>query len=161
MKKQILIPIILSLCLLLFLPLLDTLTLFYYQKDQIYERFIVDEGEEFVVLWIHSVELTPWEEIFRISDKHEIVLDRTRFKQFGAGVPDSAGNKMEVVDGYIVFSGINQVMPQLPYGISHFAQHQFIFREKTYDLYKDFDDGDRLVIYTEKISLIKYLLKSK
>jgi len=156
--KPILISIITIIILLLMIPV-NVLTWYYYQEDYVYERFIVKPNDEFTIRWMHSVELTPWEEIFKISNDYDIILDRTRFKQFGAGVPDSAGNKTEIVDGYIVFSGINQIMKELPYGVSHFSKHIIIFKDKTYQLYDDFKDGDRIVIYTEKIPYIKYLLK--
>jgi hypothetical protein len=117
----------------------------------------VEEGDEFIVKWIHSVELTPWEEIFRIDSNNNIILDRTRFQQFGAGVPDFAGKTVEIKDGYITYGEINQKIPLLPYGISNFAKHTLVFNDVEYPLYELVPDGDRINIYTEKISLLKYL----
>jgi len=121
--------------------------------------FKVDENDEFIVKWIHSVELTPWEEIFRIDSENNIILDRTRFQQFGAGVPDFAGKTVEVKDGYITYGEINQKMPLLPYGISDFAKHTFVLKSKEYELYKLVEDGDRINFYTERISLVQYLYR--
>jgi hypothetical protein len=117
----------------------------------------VGEGDEFIVKWIHSVELTPWEEIFRIDSNNNIILDRTRFQQFGAGVPDFAGKTVEIKDGYITYGEINQKIPLLPYGISNFAKHTLVFNDVEYPLYELVPDGDRINIYTENISLLKYL----
>jgi hypothetical protein len=119
--------------------------------------FRVEEGDEFIVKWIHSVELTPWEEIFRIDSNNNIILDRTRFQQFGAGVPDFAGKTVEIKDGYITYGEINQKIPLLPYGISNFAKHTLVFNDVEYPLYELVPDGDRINIYTENISLLKYL----
>src|SRR6056297_624706 len=157
MKKIIFIGLILVL--VSFFISVSVLTLEHFQNDSIVMTFKVDEKDEFIVKWIHSVELTPWEEIFRIDSENNIVLDRTRFQQFGAGVPDFAGKTVEVKDGYITYGEINQKIPLLPYGISDFAKHTFVFKSIEYELYKLVPDGDRINIYTEKISLVKYFYR--
>jgi len=157
MKKIIFIGLILVL--VSFFISVSVLTLEHFQNDSIVMTFKVDEKDEFIVKWIHSVELTPWEEIFRIDSENNIVLDRTRFQQFGAGVPDFAGKTVEIKDGYITYGEIDQKIPLLPYGISDFAEHTFVFKDKEYKLYKMVPDGDRINIYTEKISFIEYLYR--
>ncbi len=107
------------------------------QRTQtVYERIPIHTGDTFVMRWIHSVELEPWEEIFRIDSDYEIILDSTRFKAFGAGVPDSTGKRVETKDGYIAFEEINQPMPYLVYGISNIAKHTLNVNGKTYYLYE-------------------------
>ena len=81
-----------------------------------------------------------------------MVLDRTRFQNFGAGVPDAIGTETYIEDGYLTYGGIDQIVPLLPYGISDFAQHTFIFKDREYKLYEMIPDGDRINIYTEKIN---------
>jgi hypothetical protein len=157
MKKYFLIILIILLILLSTINV-NVLVLNYYQEDKPLMVFQIKPKDEFIVKWIHSVELTPWEEIFRIDDNFDIILDRTRFKQFGAGVPDQAGTKTEIKDGYIIFSGINQKMDMIPYGISSFAKHIFVFYDIEYNLYEMVNDGDRINFYTDEYSLLKYLL---
>ncbi|MFO7887661.1 MAG: DUF1850 domain-containing protein [Eubacteriales bacterium] len=157
MKKYIFIVLILVF--LSFVTRIPVLTLEHFQKDSVIMTFKVDEDDEFIVKWIHSVELTPWEEIFRIDSENKIILDRTRFQQFGAGVPDFAGKTVEIKDGYITYGEINQEIPLLPYGISDFAKHTFVFKNKEYELYKLVPDGDRINIYTERLNLIEYLYR--
>jgi len=157
MKKYIFIVLILVF--LSFVTSIPVLTLEHFQKDSVIMTFKVDEDDEFIVKWIHSVELTPWEEIFRIDSENKIILDRTRFQQFGAGVPDFAGKTVEIKDGYITYGEINQEIPLLPYGISDFAKHTFVFKNKEYELYKLVPDGDRINIYTERLNLIEYLYR--
>ncbi len=156
MKKYILISLFI-LIIASFTINVHVLVLEHYQTDKPLMVFKIEPEDEFIVKWIHSVELTPWEEIFRIDDSNEIILDRTRFKQFGAGVPDEAGNKTEIKDGYVIFSGINQKIDMIPYGISSFAEHTFVFENTEYKLYEMVDDGDRINFYTDKYSLLKYL----
>lgn len=157
MKKFIIILLILLL-IILFSININVLVLYHYQEEKPLMIFKIQPKDEFTVKWIHSVELTPWEEIFRIDNNYKIILDRTRFQQFGAGVPDSAGTKTEIKDGYIIFSGINQKIDIIPYGISSFAKHTFSFNNKDFALYKMVNDGDRINFYTDKYKLIKYLL---
>lgn len=137
---------------------LQTLVLECYQTGEVVWSHTIKPDDEFTMRWIHSVELKPWEEIFKIDENYNIYLDRTRFKQFGAGVPDYAGNKTEVVDGYIIFSGIHQKMDVIPYGISSFTQHTFYFKDKEIPLYKIVKDGDRINIYTANYNLFQYVL---
>jgi hypothetical protein len=155
--KKIAPIIILTLLLLTSFYSINVLTFEHFQEEEILLTFKVEEGDEFIVKWIHSVELTPWEEIFRIDSNNNIILDRTRFQQFGAGVPDFAGKTVEIKDGYITYGEINQKIPLLPYGISNFAKHTLVFNDVEYPLYELVPDGDRINIHTEKISLLKYL----
>jgi hypothetical protein len=155
--KKIIAIIILILLLLTSFYNINVLTFEHFQEEDILFMFRVEEGDEFIVKWIHSVELTPWEEIFRIDSNNNIILDRTRFQQFGAGVPDFAGKTVEIKDGYITYGEINQKIPLLPYGISNFAKHTLVFNDVEYPLYELVPDGDRINIYTENISLLKYL----
>ena len=156
MKKYLLAILILLLLAITLIPI-DCLLLEHYQTNEILFVFKVSPGDEFIMKWIHSVELTPWEEIFRIDENNEMILDRTRFQQFGAGVPDYAGTKTEIIDGYIIFSGIDQKVDLLPYGISAFAQHTFIFKDVSYELYKMVKDGDRINFYTDQMSLFQFI----
>ncbi|MDM8534516.1 DUF1850 domain-containing protein [Clostridiaceae bacterium HSG29] len=157
MKKTIFILLILLIT-MLFTVNINVLVLYHYQAEKPIMIYKIETNDEFTVKWIHSVELTPWEEIFRIDNNYNIILDRTRFQQFGAGVPDSAGTKTEIKDGYITFSGIDRKIDMIPYGISNFAKHTFIFKNKEYKLYEIVSDGDRINFYTDKYNLLKYLL---
>ncbi|WP_430884963.1 DUF1850 domain-containing protein [Fusibacter sp. JL216-2] len=117
----------------------------------------LDDSNEFTMRWIHSVELEPWEETFRIDDDLEIILDRTRFKAFGAGVPESAGKRVDTSDGYINFLDIDQPMESLVYSISPVAKHTLIVGNQEYPLYKDLsaDIGVEFII-EEKLAFLAY-----
>lgn len=117
----------------------------------------ISPNDEFTMRWMHSVELQPWEEIFRIDKDLNIILDRTRFKSFGAGVPDYAGNKTEIKDGYVVFSGIDKTIKDLQYRASNFAKHTFYFKDKELKLYELVGNENIIKIYTSNVDIIKYL----
>lgn len=118
----------------------------------------VAADDEFKMKWMHSVELQPWEEIFKIDKDLNIVLDRTRFKSFGAGVPDYGGNKTELKDGYVTFSGIDKPIKDLQYGISNFAKHTFYFKNMELKLYRVVEDGNAIKVYTRTMRAVKYYI---
>ncbi|WP_243387170.1 DUF1850 domain-containing protein [Bacillus kexueae] len=51
--------------------------------------------------WLHSVEKEEWEETYSVTED-ELVLKSTRFKTFGAGVPDQTEKEMLVQDGWVL-----------------------------------------------------------
>jgi hypothetical protein len=159
LKKNYLLIILIIILILFYIIDIPVLTLKHFQTDNILYSFPISEEDEFTVKWMHSVELTPWEEIFRIDDHHDMILDRTRFKQFGAGVPDQARGEVNYKDGYIVFNDINQTIALIPYGISTFAEHTLIFKDEAIKLYQLVPDGDRINFYTEKINLFEYMYR--
>lgn len=122
-------------------------------SDEIYLSLPLKHESEFSMRWIHSVELEPWEEFFTVNTAKQIVLDRTRFKAFGAGVPESAGKRVDTTDGYITFLDINQVMPTLIYGISPTAQHIFSYDNVDFPLYETVKADRGVEITVEQHSL--------
>lgn len=119
----------------------------------------IKPDDHFTMHWMHSVELAPWEEVFKVSKDYKIILDYTRFKAFGAGVPKTAGKKTLVKDGWIHFTEINKPMQNLTYGISNFAKHTFMYKDKNLKLYEMVPNDDPIRIYTKKIPLFSFLLE--
>ncbi|MGG4169076.1 DUF1850 domain-containing protein [Rossellomorea vietnamensis] len=67
------------------------------------------EEKDLSIRWTHSVEKEDWEEFFHIQDE-TILLTSTRFKTFGAGVPDHAGDDTYIKDGWVYMTGIHQTI---------------------------------------------------
>lgn len=138
-----------------------TLNVTRLDTNEVIIKKLIIKDAQFKMRWIHSVELTPWEEIFEISNG-KIYLIETRFQSFGAGVPDVAGNHTEVDDGYVTYSGIHQEMPVLNYGISPIAKHELILGSKASDCYKLYEilpDDTAVSFQAIKASLLKRILK--
>lgn len=138
---------------------LDTLTVRDLSTGHVLHRESARPGTAFMVRWIHSVELEPWEEHFVIGGDRAIYLEKTRFKAFGAGVPDSAGTRTVVEDGYVVFSGIHRKMEDLVYGASPLARHTFVSGKATLRLYELAAPDAPVAIRVEKTSLATRLLQ--
>ncbi len=114
--------------------------------------------DEFTMEWIHSVELQPWQEIFKIDNDYNIILDRTRFKSFGAGVPDYAGEETLIENGYITFKGINQKIDTITYGISNFSKHTFYYKNYKLRLYKYVNDSEGINISIHNMNILEYYI---
>lgn len=84
----------------------------------------VESGDKIEVHWIHSVELTPWVEVYEISDQMELKLIQTRFQSFGAGVPDSQIGTVTIVDGYIVINDLEVYIERFKWIHSHNANYE-------------------------------------
>ncbi len=156
--KKLIIMFILSVSAYLTFSKTEALIVRDISENRIIFTNKISPGNEFKVRWMHSVELQPWEEIFRIGEEYDIVLDRTRFKSFGAGVPDSAGKKTEIKNGYVVFSGIDKKIVNLRYGVSDFSKHRFYFKNKELKLYEIVKNGNGINIYTSRLNLFKYYI---
>ena len=95
--------ILISQCIILFLCPLQVLTL---EEDGKAEDIFI--GHYDVSLrWQHSVEKEEWEEFFVISNSN-ILLTQTRFKTFGAGVPNDVGTDTFIKDDWVYMTGINR-----------------------------------------------------
>jgi hypothetical protein len=75
-------------------------------------EFIKSKSDEVTVGWRHSVELQPWQETYRINKEGDLELVETRFKAYGAGVPDVDGYVERVENGVLVVKGINRTIDQ-------------------------------------------------
>ena len=107
MKKRILGTLILFLLSLpAFVPI-NTMILSDQSQNIVVQPFL--KQKEVSIRWTHSVEKEDWEEFFHIQD-HSIMLTSTRFKTFGAGVPDHAGEETFIKDGWVYMTDIHQVI---------------------------------------------------
>lgn len=83
----------------------------------------VEEGDPVRLSWVHSIEHTPWVEMYRVSDG-KLALEETRIKSFGAGV-DQIAPEVATEDGWVILRGTGRVFPAL---------HLIYSREVDYDM---------------------------
>lgn len=85
------------------------LVLCYSENDEVIKTFDVEEGDEFSVEFIHSVNKSPVKEVYVIRDG-KIFADRLIYATFGAGMPTEPeeGQTLGYDDnGNMILSGIN------------------------------------------------------
>ncbi|NBI30709.1 DUF1850 domain-containing protein [Chengkuizengella marina] len=127
------IIILILLCILFFFPV----TVLFIQSDnEISYKFYTHNFNEFSIRWIHSVELEEWEEFFEIEGT-SIMLNSTRFKTFGAGVPSNAGTHSYLKDGWVYMIDINrQIGDELVIQTGNETHHRVYFKDSILELNK-------------------------
>ena len=76
---------------------------------------IVHPGSEFALGFIHSVELSPVWDYFRVDDSYRIILYETAIRSFNTGLPSTLTGEERLSrekDGFRV-TGMNRVLPSI------------------------------------------------
>ena len=74
---------------------------------------IVRPGDEFALGYIHSVELSPVWDYFRVDDSYRMILYETAIRSFNTGLPNTLADTERLHrdrDGFRI-SGMNRVLP--------------------------------------------------
>jgi hypothetical protein len=74
---------------------------------------IVRPGNEFALGYIHSVELSPVWDYFRVDDSYRVILYETAVRSFNTGLPSTLTGEERLHwerDGFRI-SGMNRVLP--------------------------------------------------
>lgn len=99
-------------------------------------RFHVNEGDEFSVTFIHSVNQYPLTDVYQIKN-HSIYVVRTIYNNFGAGVQTEIeeGQTLEINEnGEMVVSGFDMEMPYLSYIVGTVSDHTLTLNDKEISL---------------------------
>jgi hypothetical protein len=111
----------------------------------------------FSLQWMHSVELEQWRETFQITVDGKIHLIESRFKAFGAGVPDNGGKEFYSSDDWFVMKGFDRYFTHIPLGVSCYSDHRLLYNDKTYRLCDWVEDGSYVVLKREIVPLYTYV----
>jgi len=106
------------------------------ETEKIYKEFSVEEGDEFSVEFIHSVNKSPVKDIFVIRD-NKIYADRTVYSAFGAGVQTEVeeGQTLEYDEnGNMIVSGFDIEFPRVKYIVGTVSDHVLEFRGESISL---------------------------
>jgi hypothetical protein len=77
--------------------------------------------DQLVFEWIHSVEHFAWLEYFDIRADGSLILREMRVQGYGAGIPHSRSTSVTTVDGWIISSAIDELVPAYRWINSHSA----------------------------------------
>lgn len=110
------------------------------------------EAETFELHWIHSIEKEEWYEIYEVEDD-SLLLTKTYFKTFGAGVPHESETPPELTeDGYVGFT-VNDTYPDIYMNVSENVKTKIIQNGEVHRLYKIFETNTAVEIRVEDRSL--------
>lgn len=157
--RKVLIFAIIIIVVISFIPI-QRLYLIENKSGKTIKSFPVKNGEEFTVYFIHSVEKTPWYEIYYIKNDNEIYLKETRFYSYGAGLPSTTNFGFSFDNGSMKIENYNMKMENLIYKIGAvIADHVIIIRGEKYHLNEITKPSTSVLFQVDKISLFKFLIR--
>lgn len=108
-------------------------------------------GDTYRLSFTHSVELTTWDEFFRVNGPHDMTMTHTEFSSFGWGFPylSTDGIFSTTKDGRFRLD-MNRPYPKVPLRISEQAMQKIIFKDKAFDLVALYGQGSAVTIYALK-----------
>ncbi len=98
---------------------------------------IVRPGSEFALGFIHSVELSPVWDYFRVDDSYRIILYETAIRSFNTGLPSTLTGEERLHregDGFRI-SGVNRVLPSIDLQVHERTDNTLKVRDKSLKLY--------------------------
>lgn len=101
------------------------LILYNTESEEEYRRFAVEDGSEFSVTFVHSVNKSPLTDVFVIRDG-KIYADRTIYAAFGAGVQSTLEEGQTLSydqEGNMIVSGFDTVFPEVKYIVGTVSDH--------------------------------------
>lgn len=90
-------------------------------------------NDSFSVHWIHSVEKEEWVEYFTVQDQ-KIILDSTKFKTFGAGVPSWSEEPTVLKDGWVYMDFDREIGEKLVVRTTSINNYRVEYNSKMYAL---------------------------
>ncbi|HTZ39036.1 MAG TPA: DUF1850 domain-containing protein [Syntrophales bacterium] len=98
---------------------------------------IVHPGSEFALGFIHSVELSPVWDYFRVDDLYRIVLYETAIRSFNTGLPSTLTGEERLHrerDGFRI-SGVNRVLPSIDLWVHERTDNTLKVKDDSLKLY--------------------------
>lgn len=126
------------------------LVIFDQETGEEYKRERVDPGDELVIEWEHSVEKTTWQEKLLIESNATFMLTETRFRSFGAGVPNGKNGSVTFEDGYVVMSELEERKQRYLWIHSQKAKFTIIKNEKNFLLPDEIPHHHKVEMIIEK-----------
>ena len=151
--------VLIACTLFFFAPLAREFIILNYNTNKILYLSDVKSGDRFSITYIHSVNKSPIEDLFIIDDEYNIVLSKSIFKSFGAGVPstfDDAG-RFEFFDDRIEVSYNNRVIGKLILRIGTIADHRFMMGGKNIKLNELSEPQSSVCFLADRITLFQWL----
>lgn len=146
-------------CIFIFtIPVIRQFLIIDYKTDKILYSSSVKPGDKFSITYIHSVNKSPVEDQFELAEDFTILLRKSIFKSFGAGVPSNLddGGKFEYFDDRIEVSYNNSIIKKFILFVGVIADHHFLMNGKDIKL-NELSPPQRSIHFTaKKITVYQY-----
>ncbi len=165
MKKYILaVSIFVFAILLLNTPISSKFVIANGKTGEIVYMDNLDNAEEFVVSFRHSVNRTPVNEFIKVNGNKFIVY-KTTFYSYGAGMPeyDAQGKeKISIENGLVQIDNIDRELENFTYMVGTYADHTLSYKDKSIKLSELVEPQNPAFFSINRVTpfeLIKYKLR--
>lgn len=113
----------------------------------------MEEGEEFVLSFVHSVNKRPVYDTIRV-DGNQLVIVKSRFDSFGAGMPEASTETMTLKlgkDGWMEWI-VNRPVPEVSFFVGWVANHSLRLKGRDIPLAGLAEPGTLLSLRMQKTS---------
>jgi hypothetical protein len=98
--------------------------------------FVLGRDGRFELSHRHSVAKLPWVDDFRVGPEGEMVLFRTRYGAFGAGLPSGdEGGTVSLEGGWIVIDGMDRRFASVALSAGATTEHRLAIRGRAWALW--------------------------
>jgi len=98
--------------------------------------FVLGRDGSFALSHRHSVAKLPWVDDFRVGPDGGMVLYRTRYGAFGAGLPSGdEGGTVSLEDGWIVIDGMDRRFASVALSLSSLTGHRVRIGTRAWSLW--------------------------
>ncbi len=98
--------------------------------------FLLGRDGSFELSHRHSVAKLPWIEQFRVGPGDVMLLYRTRYGAFGAGLPSGdEGGTVSLEDGWIVIDGLDREFHSVALSPASFTEHRLAVGRRAWALW--------------------------
>ena len=119
--------------------------------------YIPGKTKEMTVGWRHSVELTPWEETYRVIEKGNMSLKSTVYMSYGAGTPDTEGIVELLPNGSMRVTGIERIIPNYSLMYIPISHYYLKVNNEKYMLSDFVPDYENVKIYYKNLRLYHWV----
>lgn len=125
--------------------------LYIKSGTQLFDAVAVRTGSKFSVHFVHSVQKTPIDEYLTVDDEcHGFILNATRYKSFGVGLPFSeAQGTFRQEDDYFIYENLNRPFPSLSLRTGLGTKLTVRVGEKEYRLFELLPVGRKVDLYID------------
>ena len=95
----------------------------------------IQAGQEFALIYTHSVHKSPVIEVFTIQPRTGLLLKKTGFKDYGVGIPYSTPHTFTIgKDGFFWIENIDEPLGSFTLRVQEIPQQRFVFGEREVNL---------------------------
>jgi len=156
-RKKLLVFLFVSMVALFIQPSEYVFEVSDQESEGVIFRKKVCEGFEFSTRIIHSVQLTPVYEMYRVEKGGQLTLVGTKLKDFGWGMPSTEVGQLTLEEGYWVFKGPPRFLSRLMFRVTYINEPMLIIGNSVYPLAQVAKDGELLIVQIVKASILKTL----